>query len=297
MSYYSYNSFGNVNNQFVKPQLFRGAIKILIIINTAVFVVSNLLGINGFVYRFFGLVPSSILSHGFIWQFVSYMFVHGGFMHLLMNMFVLWMFGMELENYWGKKEFLKYFLITGIGSGIITFLFSMNSSIPVVGASGAIYALLLAFAMMFPDRKIYVYFLFPVKAKYFVLVIGLITFFSSMGPSTSGISHLTHLGGLIVGYIYFRRKSILYDIKRFLKKHKIRNPFRNFIKKVDKSSDNPQAQSNSFTEYQTDQTMREQVDEILDKISKVGYDKLTDQEKQTLFLASKYFASQQKHHD
>lgn len=295
MSYYSYNSFGNMNNQYIRPKLFRGAIRILIIANVAVFLLSNLLGINNFVYRFFGLVPASVISHGFIWQFFTYMFVHGGLGHIFMNMFVLWMFGMELENYWGKKEFLKYFLITGVGSGIITFLFSPTSPIPVVGASGAIYALLLAFAMMFPERKIYVYFLFPIRAKYFVLIIGAITFFSSFGTNTSGISHLTHLGGLIVGYLYFKRKSILFDVKRFFQKHKIKveNPFANFIRKVPKKpKQNPQ-ESSEF-KYETDLTLREQVDEILDKISKVGYDKLTEQEKQTLYLASKYFASQQK---
>ena len=301
MSYYSYNSFGNMNNQYYKPKLFRGAIRILIIANVAVFLVTNLFGTNftNFVYRFFGLVPSAVISKGFIWQFFTYMFVHGEFGHIFMNMFVLWMFGMELENYWGKKEFLKYFLITGVGSGIITFLFSPTSTVPVVGASGAIYALLLAFAMMFPERKIYVYFLFPIPAKYFVLIIGAITFFSSFGPNSSGISHLTHLGGLIVGYLYFKRKSLLYDIKRFMQKHKIKftNPFANFIRKVPKEPKQKKQtqhdQSVNYT-YETDLTMREQVDEILDKISKVGYDKLTEQEKRTLYLASKYFASQQK---
>jgi membrane associated rhomboid family serine protease len=291
MSYYSYNSFSNYGNQFYKPRLFHGAVKILIIINAAVFLITGLLGLQGFVYQFFGLVPSLVWTRGFVWQLVTYMFVHGGFMHLLMNMFVLWMFGMELENYWGKKEFMKYFLVTGIGSGIITLLFSLSSPIPVVGASGAIYALLLAFAMMFPDRRIYIYFLFPLKAKYFVLIIGGITFFSSFSDSGSGISHLTHLGGLIVGYLYFKRKSIIVDIKRFFRKHKIKNPFSNFIRKVEKKPSSKH--SENFT-YETDQTMREQVDEILDKISKEGYDKLTEQEKRTLYLASKYFASQQK---
>lgn len=290
MSYYSYNFNSNFNNQYVKPKLFRGAIKILIIINATIFVLANLLQINGFVYSIFGLVPKAVWTNQFVWQFFTYMFVHGSTMHLLMNMFVLWMFGMELENYWGKKEFLKYYLITGVGSGFITFLFSINSTIPVVGASGAIYALLLAFAMMFPERKIYIYFLIPIKAKYFVMIIGVITFFSSMGPTT-GVSHLTHLGGLIVGYLYFRRKMILLDIMKFLKKIKFVSPKQKT--KETYTSANNQAQSGNYR-YETDKTMREQVNEILDKVNKVGYDGLSEQEKRTLYLASKYFANQNR---
>src|SRR6056297_2753643 len=134
MSYYN----TNYSRYQMRPQLFKGAIKVLIIANLSVFLVANLLGINNFVFRFFGLVPKTVWSNGFVWQLFTYMFVHGGFMHLFMNMFVLWMFGMELENYWGKKEFLRFFIITGIGSGLITFLFSLNSTVPVVGASGAV---------------------------------------------------------------------------------------------------------------------------------------------------------------
>jgi len=290
MSYYSYNFNNNSGDYHVKPKLFRGAIRVLLIANVAVFLISNLLGINSFVYRFFGLVPTSILGKGFIWQFFTYMFVHGGLGHIFMNMFVLWMFGMELENYWGKKEFLKYFLITGVGSGLITYLFSMGSSIPVIGASGAIYALLLAFGMMFPDRKIYIYFLFPIKAKYFVMILGAMTFFSSLGSPGDGVSHLTHLGGLIVGFLYFKRKILWNELQLLIKKFHITNPFKNFIRKVDKKESKSTPTSSG---YATDETMREQVDIILDKISQSGYDSLSEQEQRTLYLASKYFASQQ----
>ena len=291
MSYYSYNFNSNYGDYHVKPKLFRGAIRVLLIVNIVVFLLSNLLGINNFVYRFFGLVPTSVLGQGFVWQFFTYMFVHGGLGHIFMNMFVLWMFGMELENYWGKKEFLKYFLITGLGSGLITYLFSMGSSIPVIGASGAIYALLLAFGMMFPDRRIYIYFLFPIKAKYFVMIIGAMTFFSSLGGSTGGISHLTHLGGLIVGFIYFKKQIIWNEIQLFFKKFYITNPFKNIIRKEEKEKPKSTKTSSS---YETDETMREQVDMILDKIGQSGYDSLTEQERKILYLASKYFASQQK---
>ncbi|MBN2282171.1 MAG: rhomboid family intramembrane serine protease [Candidatus Marinimicrobia bacterium] len=291
MSYYSYNFNNNYGDYHVRPSLFRGAIRVLLIANIAVFVISNLLGINHFVYTFLGLVPTAVIGKGFIWQFFTYMFVHGGLGHIFMNMFVLWMFGMELENYWGKKEFLKYYLITGVGSGIITYLFSLGSSVPVIGASGAIYALLLAFGMMFPDRRIYIYLLFPVKAKYFVMLLGVMTFISSLGPSTSGISHLTHLGGLIIGYFYFKRKPILDEIRLFFKRNRISNPFKNLIRKIEKKDQSTQTTKSG---YETDETMREMVDMILDKISRSGYDSLTEQERKTLYLASKYFAEKQK---
>ncbi|MFP4547801.1 MAG: rhomboid family intramembrane serine protease [Fidelibacterota bacterium] len=290
MSYYNSNST-NYGQYHMRPQLFKGAIKVLIITNLVVFLVTNLLGINNFVFRFFGLVPKAVWSNGFIWQLFTYMFVHGGFMHLFMNMFVLWMFGMELENYWGKQEFLRFFIITGIGSGLITFLFSLNSTIPVVGASGAVYALLLAFAMMFPERRIYLYFLFPIPAKYFVLIIGLVTFFSSIRPTTGGISHLTHLGGLVVGYIYLKRNYLKYKMKQWLPNISIKNPFSKIIRKVEKDKSKS---TNNSTKYDTDETMREQVNIILDKISREGYDNLTEDEKRTLYLASQYFAEHQK---
>ncbi len=288
MSYYSDNYNQNFGHYHMRPKLFQGAIKILIIINLSVFAFYNILGLNQFFYNIFGLVPRYVWSKGFVWQLFTYMFIHGSFMHIFMNMFVLWMFGMELERHWGKKEFLKYYLVTGIGSGLITFLFSLTSPIPVVGASGAIYALLLAFAMMFPDRKIYIYFLFPVKAKYFVLVIGLITFFSSFNSVGSGISHLTHLGGLIIGYLYFRRARLFSDIKAVFKRLNIPNPFKKIIRKVDKDK------KEDFSTFKTDETMREQVDIILDKISRNGYDSLTEQEKRTLYLGSQYFAKRDK---
>lgn len=174
-SYNPYQSRPNLN--FVRPRLFRGAIRDIIIANVAVFLIMLIFQAQRFFSFNFGLVPHLVLTKGYVWQLFTYMFIHGGFGHIFWNMFVLWMFGMEIENYWGRREFFKFYTIVGVGSGLITLLFSANSNIPVVGASGAIYGVLVAFAMLFPNRYIYFYFLIPIKAKYFVAIMVIITFF------------------------------------------------------------------------------------------------------------------------
>ncbi|GAB4330536.1 MAG: rhomboid family intramembrane serine protease [Calditrichia bacterium] len=160
---------------------------------------------NGF-NSFFGLVPDLGLSHLFIWQFVTYMFLHGSFGHIFFNMFALWMFGSELERTWGTREFLKFYFLTGISAGLFSALTSWGSVIPTIGASGAIYGILAAFALFFPDRYVYLYFLFPIKMKYLALILGLLEFFSAYGQSHSGIAHTAHLGGMVVGFFYLRHK-------------------------------------------------------------------------------------------
>jgi len=287
MRYYR-GYWSNYDYGYFRPRLFSGgAIRTIIIINVAVYLFGLLFGIQSFFHRFFGLVPHYILSRGYIWQLATYMFVHGGFWHIFWNMFVLWMFGTEIENYWGRREFIKYYFITGIGAGIITFLFNINSTVPVVGASGAIYGILLAFGMMFPNRYIYFYFLIPIKAKYFVIFIGIMTFISSLSPGYSNISHLTHLGGLIIGYIYLKKEWIIFRLKRYTPNINFKSFVKKFARPINKSTKH-------FDAYDTDETLREEVDRILDKISKNGYDSLTDEEKKLLLLASEYFAKKDK---
>ena len=158
-----------------------------------------------------GLHPVLVLRYLWIWQLGSYMFLHGGLFHILFNMLALWMFGTELERIWGTRYFLKFYLVTGIGAGALTVLFSL---LPfgfaqqvhysnVIGASGAIYGLLLAYAIYFPDRPIYMYFVFPIPAKIFVAIMGAIAFLSSLGDS-GGVANATHLGGLIVAYLFLK---------------------------------------------------------------------------------------------
>jgi len=278
-----------MNNDYLRPRLFRGAIREIILANGLVFGMMILFQAQLFFSRFFGLVPRFVTERLFIWQLLTYMFVHGGIGHLFWNMLILWMFGMELEHYWGKREFYRYYLITGVGAGVLTLLCSWNSTIPVIGASGAIYGVLVAFAMMFPNRLIYFYFIIPIRAKYFVLVMGVITFFSSFTQGSSQISHLTHLGGILFGLIYLRRQQLGRMLRLQLPRWHIRNPFRHLIRR------RPQGRPGRPFQHDTDQTLRDELDRILDKIDREGYDRLDANEKRTLYLASEYFSSHSRH--
>jgi len=191
------------------PGALTPAIKALIIANVAAFLAS--LAVPAITLAF-AVIPAKVFTQLAVYQLVTYMFLHGGIGHLLVNMLSLWMFGTELERRWGTRFFTKYYFITGIGAGMTTLLWSI-SPLPyadqiyfsaMIGASGAIYGVLLAYAMSFPNRPIYMYFVFPIPAKYFVMIIGAITFLSSVGSGGSGVAHTAHLGGLIVGYIYLK---------------------------------------------------------------------------------------------
>lgn len=159
-----------------------------------------------------GLRPADVLGSLRVWQLATYMFLHAGVFHILFNMLALWMFGTELERRWGTNYFLKFYFVTGIGAGVLTVLFSLlpfsfasqlYRSV-IIGASGAIYGVLLAYGLSFPDRPIYMYFVFPIPAKYFVMIMGLLAFYSSIAER-NGIANATHLGGLLVAYIFLNR--------------------------------------------------------------------------------------------
>ena len=182
------------------------ALKILIGINVAMFLAQHLMPLT----ELLGLRPNFVVR-GWLWQLATYMFLHGDLFHILFNMLALWMFGAELERMWGTRRFLKFYFITGAGAGLITVAFSLlpfgfaqqlYGSV-IIGASGAIYGLLLAYAFYFPDRPIYMYFVFPIPAKYFVLIMGAIAFYASLSQA-GGIANATHLGGLLVGYVYLK---------------------------------------------------------------------------------------------
>lgn len=274
MSYHEYRtySFG--------PRGITKAVKYLLLINLGMFVLELLWAPE--LIHLFGLTPA-LVKKGLIWQLVTYMFLHGGFFHLLFNMFALWMFGCEIERAWGTKEFVKYYFITGIGAGLLTFILSFNSQIPTIGASGAIFGILVAFALMFPNRPIYLYFLFPVKAKYVVIFFAVIEFFASLRYTSDGIGHFAHLGGMVVGYLYIKsdwRIPALFRLSSYLTyfrnvRHKRR------MKAVDKKRE-------------MEERLMERVDQILDKISQVGYDKLTREEKKILEQASQHLSKQEE---
>jgi membrane associated rhomboid family serine protease len=156
-----------------------------------------------------GLVPMWVLHENRLWQPVTYMFIHAGLFHIIFNMLALWMFGTELERIWGTRFFLKFYFVTGIGAAVITILLSLVPFLPtralygadIVGASGAIYGVLLAYALYFPERKIYYMMLFPIPARIFVLIMGAVAFISSLSES-GGVANATHLSGLLVAYVY-----------------------------------------------------------------------------------------------
>jgi len=160
-----------------------------------------------------GLTPSDVLGHGYVWQLVTYIFLHDtrNIMHLLFNMLGLWMFGSDLEQFWGTRRFIRFFFICGIGAGILFTLLSRltgTADTLTIGASGAVYGVLLAYGVLFPDRIIY-WLIFPIPARYFVMIMGGIALFSSVMARNSGVAHVAHVGGMICGYLYLRSSGML----------------------------------------------------------------------------------------
>jgi membrane associated rhomboid family serine protease len=186
------------------------AVRALLVANIAVYVASLIFPV---IVDWLGLVPKLVVKHGFVWQLVTYMFVHAPTpTHILFNMLILWMFGVELERLWRTPFFLRFYFITGVGAGVISILVSLlpfavtqaTYNANIIGASGALYGLLLAFAFYYPDRPILMFFFFPVPAKYFVAILGAIAFITSVQGS-SGVAATTHLGGLLIAYVYLQR--------------------------------------------------------------------------------------------
>ena len=193
------------------------------------------LGPGGFesLVRFFGLVPAYVLGRGWVWQLGSYLFLHsiqGGILpfHLLFNMLMLWIFGGDLERSWGSRAFLRYYLFTGIGGGLTVLAVSPGSTIPTIGASGALYGILMAYGLLFPNRIVHIYFLFPVKVKWLVVFAGFMTLYASLTQPGSGVSHLAHLGGLVFGWIYLKRAWRIRELLAELRWHIRRRRFRVF---------------------------------------------------------------------
>jgi membrane associated rhomboid family serine protease len=294
---------------YYRPSLFGGfrffppVIKWLLISNVALWLLVDVIlrvfsfdgvsigGERGFLTQALALWP---MGEGFWpWQLLTYMFMHGGLWHLLFNMLALWMFGLELEHTWGSRRFLTFYLVCGIGAGISNLLVTplLGQAAPTVGASGAVFGVLIAFGMLFPDRPIYVYFLLPVRAKYFIAAyIGMELFYGITG-TTDGVAHIAHLGGAAVGLVYtlalrgtitlpawvnrIRPSGVSPSPGRF-------GPGRNEVQdaKFYDIRSGTQVHDNPGTN-------QEVVDAILDKISSSGYQSLSEEEKRILTEASK----------
>jgi membrane associated rhomboid family serine protease len=261
-------------------QVMPPAIKAIIITNVIVFLFQN--SVFGPALTTYGALwpigSNNSAGYSFhLWQPVTYLFLHGGFTHIFFNMFALWMFGVEIENYWGTKNFVTFYFTCGIGAALINLLATYGSPYPTIGASGAIFGVLLAFGMMFPDRYIYLYFLLPVKTKYFVAGYALIEFFSGLGNRTMGsgsdIAHFAHLGGMLVGFIYIMIRRNDGSITRMFRKLSL-----------PKKPKGPVLWQGGGKD---DEVPEAEIDRILDKISSRGYDSLTAEEKRKLLKAGK----------
>ena len=265
-----------------KSQFFTDAIRTLVLVNVVVYVLQSLSGKEDVFFRLFGLVPSSFLSELMVWQPLTYMFFHApfyssvGISHILLNMLGLWVFGRELEQAWGKNNFLKYYFVTGIGSGLVTFLFQINSDSPVIGASGAVYGVLLAYGLSYPNRMLYIWGIIPVKSLWLVIIMGAIAFFGLLG-NADGISHVTHISGMVIGYFMLNKKwrwrEILFKIRKKTIEFQVQRHEEKVAKKV---------------------MLKKDIDLILDKIQKEGYSSLTSKEKSKLYDASKNMSKQKE---
>ena len=306
--------------------------KNLLIANVVMFLISCLLGkdmagdylLNDTLGLHFFLAPD---FH--IYQLFTYMFMHGGFEHILFNMFALWMFGCVVERVWGAKKFLFYYITCGVGAGLFQELaqfvqfyllaseqipgFSMGDMVVVahnsasilnawttVGASGAIYAILLAFGMIFPEERIFIFPLpIPIKAKYFVIGYAAIELFSAIATTGDGVAHIAHLGGMVFGFFMIRywRKQVAggyqgssaadaFDkLRDMLGGKRNKQSFTYTRTRRDANSTNDHRQDWDYNARK--QATQAEIDRILDKIRKSGYDSLTKEEKQILFDQSK----------
>lgn len=307
--YYRPSGFGGFS--FFPP-----VIKNLLIINAIVFLIQYLgeriaassgLTLADILMKYFSLIPiggyigrtmtGQIVEWSFYpWQLITYQFMHGSLSHIFFNMFALWMFGMEIENYWGSKKFLYFYLLCGVAAGLLHMFISPlfgGAAAPTIGASGAIYGVMAAFALLFPNRLIFLYFFIPVKAKYFITIM-IVMEFMLVDSAHSSIAHLAHLGGALAGLIFILLdKNTNAEIKNLFNKSYYRtdksfNPFGNVSEKFRKNRTNvDEAKYYDINEKKDDEITQADIDAILDKISQSGYQNLTDREKKILFEASK----------
>ena len=259
-----------------KPALFTDAIKILVSVNFGIFLLQTIARTEGMFFPLFGLVPKMVWSEFMLWQPFTYLFFHGSIWHVLINMFILWMFGSELERLWGKEHFLKFYFVTGVGAGLVTMIIGLNSMTPIVGASGAVYGVLLAYGLTYPNRTVYLYGIIPIKSLWFVIGIGVIAFMSSF-DNVSQISHLTHLSGMVIGYLMLKRPVRFNDLWFTIRKRTLEYKIKHEEKKVSQH-----------------QEIEREIDSILDKINREGFDSLTSEEHDRLYKGSQSLSRTKK---
>jgi membrane associated rhomboid family serine protease len=300
--------------------------KNLLIINLIAFIATFVLQMRGIDLADIGGLHFFMASNFHFYQLVTYLFLHASFMHILSNMFGLWMFGCVIENVWGPKKFLFYYITCGIGAGLLqelaqfgSFYMTVAEQVPAttlgmvleygqhyahalnawttIGASGAVYAVILAFGMTFPNERLFIIpFPFPIKAKWFVLGYVAIEFFSALGSSGDGVAHTAHLGGMLFGYLmirYWNRhpdssydrgrgQQFFENLKRNFEQRRHNTQYENPNMHVERGGGKEADREYNARKRQN----QDEIDAILDKIRKSGYDSLTKEEKKKLFDAS-----------
>ncbi len=256
---------------------FKGAVKWLILISGAVLILQQFWG--GYVVTWFGLISVQVLQHGWFWQPLTYIFLHGGIFHWLFNMFILWMFGRELEVRWGTPYFISFCVVAALGAAGTVLLITPHSNVPLVGSSGIIFGLLAAFALMYPDAVMYMYFVIPMKAWQAAALFGFIEFFASLQGGASAISSIAHLGGLLSGYLYLRFGGKLW--------RKAEAVSQSVTARFQQASFSSRGKQSKVVLHELTDDLALEVDRILDKILKQGVDALSSKEKEIMERYSK----------
>ena len=213
------------------------AVKLLLIANVGLFLLTLIAPLA--MTRLFGMRPSLVIEQAQVWQLATYLFVHSpvSFGHILFNMLAVWMFGVELERRWGTPFFLKFYFVCGIGAAICTIVVSLLPfdaaarlyQTTTIGASGAVYGLLMAWALIFPNRQILFMFIFPLKTRVFVMIIGAIAFLSALNASGGPVASVAHLGGLVAGWFYLQGPGgLLMELRRQIARRRMDRMRRRF---------------------------------------------------------------------
>jgi membrane associated rhomboid family serine protease len=252
----------------------------LIILNVAVFVLQN---IYDPLTTYLAFMPAAVLQRP--WTIVTYMFAHGGFGHIFMNMLGLFFFGPPLEARWGSNEFLKYYFICGLGGAALSFLpFAFHSW--MIGASAAVFGVMIAFAINWPDAPIYLYFLIPVKAKYVVGVWAMVTFFYTIQGRADGVAHAAHLGGIVAGLIYLRVNrpgGAFAGLKRMMHRRRLKVVHTDEPRAAVRTTAAPRRRGGE------EEKLLNELDRVLEKISTQGMSSLTPQERKLLDEVSRRY--------
>lgn len=276
----------NVSIRFGGP--LTPGVKKLLILNGSIFLIQQIAGLvtdGRIIDVIFGLSHEGFAQNFMLWQPFTYMFFHAGWLHIFFNLLGLWMFAGELENFLGESRFLKYYILSGLGAGLFIALMNYyvflnyGSSSVTIGASGALYAVLIGYAMLWPNREVLLYFLIPVKIKYLLLAFGLMEFFGTLSTAAGkggNISHIGHVGGLVAGFFLMKK----YMTKSVKKTEKI-----SFFDKLRKKKRLKKKRKEIDDRIEA----KKIIDELLGKIARSGMSSLTADEKNKLEWARRHY--------